>query len=297
MWCGGGSSERLDLAQTDRKQVWENRRWIYCEIQPGWLLEWSLYFCLQWVQPVTQVCDPTTVETICKKREKKRVIGYLRIHTYLHVFDAKAERETWSLFVLDGGSPVRADGRRRIDGFLNASWATSWFPASATQQKQLQSFCLHAFLFMLLPKLSPTRFNTNEYNLSDDIKQQKASSAPWWFKFNYLVFFNSILFSFLWQQSEILAVKVLGRREMSHLNHNTKEIKRKIFQFGDCWWLRTLVLLKVSLRSHCSGWQNLETDKEGSDNPSIGLFVRLQGFFAECKITKAWKRRLVKDRQ
>lgn len=35
-------------------------------------------------------------------------------------------------------------------------------------------------------------------------------------------------------------------------------------------------------------------DKAGSDNPSIGLFVRLQGFFAECKITKAWKRRLVK---
>lgn len=35
------------------------------------------------------------------------------------------------------------------------------------------------------------------------------------------------------------------------------------------------------------------TDKEGSDNPAL-LFVMLQGFFVECKITKAWKRRLVK---
>lgn len=36
------------------------------------------------------------------------------------------------------------------------------------------------------------------------------------------------------------------------------------------------------------------TDKESPDNPSIGLFVGLQGFFAKCKITKAWKRLLVK---
>lgn len=56
-----------------------------------------------------------------REKEKKRVRGYLRIHTHLHGFDAEAERETWSLFVLDGGSPVRADGRRRTDGFLNAS--------------------------------------------------------------------------------------------------------------------------------------------------------------------------------
>lgn len=33
------------------------------------------------------------------------------------------------------GSPVRAGGRRSVDGFLTASWATSWFPASATDDE------------------------------------------------------------------------------------------------------------------------------------------------------------------
>lgn len=59
-----------------------------------------------------------------RKKEKKRVIGYLRIHTHTHTsrfLMQKADRATWSLFVLDGGSPVRADGRRRIDGFLRTS--------------------------------------------------------------------------------------------------------------------------------------------------------------------------------
>lgn len=47
-------------------------------------------------------------------------------------------------------------------------------------------------------------------------------------KFELLCVFNCILFFFLWQQSEILAAKVLWRREMSHLNHKTKEIKTKL---------------------------------------------------------------------
>lgn len=56
-----------------------------------------------------------------RKKKRERVSGYLRGHACFCVFDAKPERETRSLFVLDGGSPARADGRRRMEGFLTAS--------------------------------------------------------------------------------------------------------------------------------------------------------------------------------
>lgn len=37
-------------------------------------------------------------------------------------------------FLLEVGSPVRAGGRRSVEGFLRASWATIWFPASVTEE-------------------------------------------------------------------------------------------------------------------------------------------------------------------
>lgn len=124
MWCGGGSGERLDLAQTDR-------RWTYCEIQPGWRLEGSLYFCLQRVQPVTQVCDPTTVEAIWKKKEKKRVIGYLRIHTHLHVFDAKGRKRNMVTVRIGWGLSSACRGAVQ-------NW---WFPQDLLSYKLVSCIC------------------------------------------------------------------------------------------------------------------------------------------------------------
>lgn len=43
-----------------------------------------------------------------------------------------------NMFLLETGSPVRAGGRRNVDGFLTASWATSWFPASVTEDKEAE---------------------------------------------------------------------------------------------------------------------------------------------------------------
>lgn len=37
------------------------------------------------------------------------------------------------------------------------------------------------------------------------------------------------------------------------------------------------------------------SDKERSDNPSVGLFVRLQGFFAKCKNHKSLEKTARKD--
>lgn len=49
----------------------------------GRLLEKSQYFGLQRVQPVTQVCDPTTVETVCKKKRKRE---FSVIYAYTSMF-------------------------------------------------------------------------------------------------------------------------------------------------------------------------------------------------------------------
>lgn len=45
---------------------------------------------------------------------------------------------TASLFLLEMDSPERAGGRRSMDGFRTASWATSWFPASVTEDKNTE---------------------------------------------------------------------------------------------------------------------------------------------------------------
>lgn len=55
-----------------------------------------------------------------RKREKESDWLSAFTHTSM-VLMQKAERATRSLFVLDEGSPGRADGRCRLDGFLKTS--------------------------------------------------------------------------------------------------------------------------------------------------------------------------------
>lgn len=55
-----------------------------------------------------------------KKRKRELSVIYAFTHTSVFLM-RKAERATRSLLVLDEGSPVRADGRCRIDGFLRTS--------------------------------------------------------------------------------------------------------------------------------------------------------------------------------
>lgn len=49
-------------------------------------------------------------------------------------------------------SPVRAGGRRSVDGFLTASWATSWFTDSVPENKKTETghFCVLDWNFIFL---------------------------------------------------------------------------------------------------------------------------------------------------